>query len=1014
MPPEARLVTGLAVALAVVYAATPLAIRVADRFQFYDKPIGYKGHARPTPYLGGAAVMAGFLLALLAFSTDDRGRTLPLLGGMLVLWVVGTLDDRRNLTIWVRVLVEVLLAAMLWAFDMGWNLGAGGGVDLVLTILWVLAVVNAFNLFDNMDGAASTMALVVSAGVAIMGIVHDDTWLSIAAAVLCGACLGFLPHNLTSPARIFLGDGGSMPIGFGVAALVMVGAAEAVPASQALIVGLLLVGVPALDTGLVMISRRRRGVSILSGGRDHLTHRTRRWLPTARAVAIGLGAIQALVSAMALFAIGGGAEAVLLVVVLYLVAAATAIALLEATQREEAVVTVTTADGTAAPGTAPRRGPRLAPAAGLVALLGVFVAISPFFGGFYDEGKWLPIGLVLLTVTTAAAIARPPRLTLPALLCLGGAHGPGRAVAHLVGVGAVDRAGDHRGQPRVRSGGDPRHRARARAHRLSRRVAGGRAGRRDRRRRGLRARRPVRQCARPPLRRRPPEPAAGLHQRRGDRLHHGLLAVLLGGRAPRGMAGGRRGRDGDAHGVPGAADPVARRRAGDVGSIVVVVALVPGSRVRRTYALLACAAGMAAAGGPLTDVYDTGTTTGSVPADVGHRAALALVLVSLGVGIGWAVAVVALRRLAELRPDLPARLARAGVAVLAAGALLVAGVAVASAGRIENKVSTQWTAFTSNGTDLGSGSSQASATTNRLVSGSGARYDYWRVAVDAFADRPLLGVGAGNYDRPYYKERTTTEDVHQPHSIELQALSELGIGGAALLACFIAGLAIAAVRMRTAASASPLSATLMVAGVGVVTSWLVHTSVDWIHLMPGITGIALVMVAPLAMNRRPAEAVVRAPARSGRFALRPVAVAGAGLAGLALVLGASSLSRQGLADVFRNRADDALAARPADAIKEANRSLRLDAENPRTYYIKAAALARFNAADAARQTLLRGASKEPDNFVTWTLLGDLAVRMGHFGEAQRNYRRASALNPQDASLRQLARDPKSALQGTTP
>jgi UDP-GlcNAc:undecaprenyl-phosphate/decaprenyl-phosphate GlcNAc-1-phosphate transferase len=230
LPPEARLVTGLAVAIAVVYAATPLAIRVADRFQFYDHPIGYKGHARPTPYLGGAAVMVGFLLALLAFSTDDHGRTLPLLGGMLVLWAVGTLDDRRNLTVGVRVLVEVALAAMLWATDMGWDLGAGAGVDLVLTVLWVLAVVNAFNLFDNMDGAASVMALVVAAGVAIMGVVHDDTWLSIAGAALCGACIGFLPHNLTSPARIFLGDGGSMPIGFAVAALVMVGSAEAVPA----------------------------------------------------------------------------------------------------------------------------------------------------------------------------------------------------------------------------------------------------------------------------------------------------------------------------------------------------------------------------------------------------------------------------------------------------------------------------------------------------------------------------------------------------------------------------------------------------------------------------------------------------------------------------------------------------------------------------------------------------------------------------------------------------------------
>src|SRR3954471_915032 len=79
LPLEARLAIGLTFALAIVYMATPLAIRVADRFQFYDRPMGYKGHGRPTPYLGGAAVMTGFLMTLLALSTDDRGRTLPLL-----------------------------------------------------------------------------------------------------------------------------------------------------------------------------------------------------------------------------------------------------------------------------------------------------------------------------------------------------------------------------------------------------------------------------------------------------------------------------------------------------------------------------------------------------------------------------------------------------------------------------------------------------------------------------------------------------------------------------------------------------------------------------------------------------------------------------------------------------------------------------------------------------------------------------------------------------------------------
>jgi Flp pilus assembly protein TadD len=126
---------------------------------------------------------------------------------------------------------------------------------------------------------------------------------------------------------------------------------------------------------------------------------------------------------------------------------------------------------------------------------------------------------------------------------------------------------------------------------------------------------------------------------------------------------------------------------------------------------------------------------------------------------------------------------------------------------------------------------------------------------------------------------------------------------------------------------------------------------------------------------------------------------------------AASLSRQGLAAFFRDRADAALADRPADAIREANRSLRLDTENPRTYYVKAAALARFNQADAARATLVQAVAKEPDEFVTWALLGDLAVRRGRFDEARRNYRRASALNPFDSTLRDLAANPPGAPPG---
>jgi UDP-GlcNAc:undecaprenyl-phosphate GlcNAc-1-phosphate transferase len=1008
LPPETRPLLGLAVALAVVYSATPVAIRVADRLQFYDKPAGYKGHARPTPYLGGAAVMAGVLLALVATTASDWGRTLPLLGGMVVLWAVGTIDDRRNVAPGWRVVVEVALAWMVWQSGLGWDLGLGGPVDLALTVVWTVAVVNAFNLFDNMDGAASTMALVVSAAVAIMGLVRGDLWLAAAAATLCGACLGFLPHNLSSPARIFLGDGGSMPIGFGVATLVMSGSAQAVPAWQALVVGLLLVGVPALDTSLVIFSRRRRGISILTGGRDHLTHRTRSRGRTARAVAISLGAIQAMVSALALFAVSGGASAIVLIVVLYLVAGATAIALLEAGEREQS--TVALSGGTAvAPG--PRRAvPSQWQVFPFVVALGVWAGASPFFAGYYDEGKWVPMGLVLLGVATAAAIARPPRLSRAALLCLGALGALGAwGLLSSAWAPSIFQATTEGNRLFVLAAILATAIVLVRTDLIGAWLTGGLAV-------GIGA------VAVYVL-------ASMLGSDPGQLFVNGRLDQPLGyinaeatvfimgfwlcfsvaeRHRPAWLAGAGAGCATLMACL--ALLPQSRGAAlAMIGSLVIVVALVPGSRVRRAFALLACGAGVIAASGPLLNVYDTGLG-GALTPGVAHRAAIAAIVASIVIGVVWGFAVTGMARLTAARPELRPRVARAGVAVLAAGALLVAGVTLASAGRIEDKVSEQWSAFVSLGAKPGSDPNTNAS--SRLASGAGARYDYWRVAWDAFVDRPLLGVGAGNYDRPYFSARRTGEDIRQPHSFELQELSELGIVGGGLVVVFIAGLGLAAFRMRSAAARSPMSATLMVAGVGVVTAWLVHTSVDWLHLMPGVTAIPLAMLAVMALQRRPAEAHVPARVHAGRLALRPAALVAAGLAGLALVVSAASLSRQGLAAFFRDRADTALADRPADALREADRSLRLDGENPRTYYVKAAALARFNQADAARATLMQAVAKEPDEFVTWALLGDLAVRRGEFDEARRNYRRASALNPFDSTLRDLAANPPGAPPGT--
>jgi UDP-GlcNAc:undecaprenyl-phosphate GlcNAc-1-phosphate transferase len=143
-----------------------------------------------------------------------------------------------------------------------------------------------------MDGAGSTVAAISATGVGVFAIVGGDFVLAALVLALAGACTGFLPFNLARPSRIFLGDGGSMPIGFVLAAAIMSLPFESNIGWVALFAAAPLVALPILDTTLVVVSRKRRGVQVFSGGRDHLTHRIYIKVGSARLVALCLAAAQ--------------------------------------------------------------------------------------------------------------------------------------------------------------------------------------------------------------------------------------------------------------------------------------------------------------------------------------------------------------------------------------------------------------------------------------------------------------------------------------------------------------------------------------------------------------------------------------------------------------------------------------------------------------------------------------------------------------------------------------------------
>src|SRR3954452_12032218 len=154
------------VALLAALPLTPLAIRLGRLTGFYDHPVGYKGHSDPTPYLEGAAVIGGMLIAG-ALLGHGSSTLVPIAIGAAVLLGVGTIDDRYALTPLTRLAIEVAAAGVLYAGGVRWHLFASDVLNLAVSVVFVAGVVNAFNLMDNMDGASGTVASVSGAALGI-------------------------------------------------------------------------------------------------------------------------------------------------------------------------------------------------------------------------------------------------------------------------------------------------------------------------------------------------------------------------------------------------------------------------------------------------------------------------------------------------------------------------------------------------------------------------------------------------------------------------------------------------------------------------------------------------------------------------------------------------------------------------------------------------------------------------------------------------------------------------------
>ena len=275
---------------------TPWAMRLAFRRSLLDHPGGHKSHNVAIPYLGGVTIATTFALMVVVISllwppSSGLGELLVVLAAAVFLALVGFVDDMRQVSPLWRIVAEVVAAVAIWSAGTGVIVTTSEPLNMGLTVLWFVGITNAFNLLDNMDGLATGIAAIASLTTFAIATTNGQFLVAGLAVGLAGCTVGFLRHNF-HPARIYMGDGGSLFIGFLVAYLCIKLRFQGGRLLSGL-VPVLVCSVAIFDTTLVTVSRLATGRSPFLGGQDHASHRlVHLGLPVPIAVGtIYLGAI---------------------------------------------------------------------------------------------------------------------------------------------------------------------------------------------------------------------------------------------------------------------------------------------------------------------------------------------------------------------------------------------------------------------------------------------------------------------------------------------------------------------------------------------------------------------------------------------------------------------------------------------------------------------------------------------------------------------------------------------------
>ncbi len=276
-----KILLSFAISFVIAFAVTPLVKKLAVKIGAIDVPDEERRvHKKPTPLMGGLAIFFGFLVSTFTFSTIDK-EIVGILMGSVIIVILGIFDDKYNLPAKFKLIVQIIAASIPVfmgvrieriilpflesnGFEFGW-------LSYPLTIIWIVALTNAVNLIDGLDGLAAGVSSIASLSIFCVALMQGDFVSAILTAALVGACFGFLPYNF-NPASVFMGDTGSTFLGFVMATISVMGLFK-IHAIISFAVPFIAFGIPIFDTSFAIFRRIKEGRPIMSPDRGHLHHR---------------------------------------------------------------------------------------------------------------------------------------------------------------------------------------------------------------------------------------------------------------------------------------------------------------------------------------------------------------------------------------------------------------------------------------------------------------------------------------------------------------------------------------------------------------------------------------------------------------------------------------------------------------------------------------------------------------------------------------------------------------------